>query len=204
MQNQKIKNKLYLNALLVLVIGAICYFFIYPQYSGQGTFYSPEKNISTLLQNKTDYDSALSIANDYNNKIKKINTDYNSALNTLPIDTLNKVLPSSIDPLIIMYELTKIAALPGSDMLLTDPRFTDDGEDINYSDSNKKYNTLSITFGLQGTYDNMKYFLKTLESSERIFNVRSLDFASAEDATKSTSIFKYDITVETYYLNQKK
>jgi hypothetical protein len=203
MQNQKIKNKIYLNLLLILFIGAICYFFIYPQYSGQGTFYSPEKNISTLLKNKTDYDSALSIANDYNNKIVKANTDYNNATQKLSISTLNKILPSSIDPVIIIYELTKIAALPGSGMLLTDPRFADDGASgANLSDPNKKFNTLSVDFSMQGTYDSMKYFLKNLESSDRVFNVTKLDFSSAQDA-KSTSILKYSMTVETYYLKQK-
>lgn len=201
MQNQKIKNKIYVNLLLILLIGSISYFFIYPQYTGQGTFYSPQQNISALLKSKTDYDSALSIANTYNNKIAKVNVDYNNALNNLPIDTLNKVLPSSIDPVIIIYELSKIASLPGSSMLLSDPRFSDDGSGQSI-DPNKRYNTLSVDFSLQGTYDSMKYFLKNLENSDRIFNVTKLDFSSSQDA-KSTSVLKYSVTVETYYLKQK-
>ena len=203
MQNEKIKNKIYLNVLLVLLIGSICYFFIYPQYSGQGTFYSPEKNISTLLKNKKDYDNALSIAADYNNKIVKTNTEYNKATEELPLSTLNKILPSSIDPVIIIYRLTKIAALPGSGMLLTDPRFSDDGANGGASpDPNKKYNTLSVDFSMQGTYDSMKYILKNLENSDRVFNVTKLDFSS-DPSAKATSILKYSMTVETYYLKQK-
>lgn len=203
MQNQKIKNKIYVNLLLILAIGSVCYFFIYPQYTGQGTFYSPEKNISTLLKNKADYSNTLSIAGDYNNKIVKINTDYNNATEKLSINTLNKILPSSVDPVITIYELTKIAALPGSNMLLSDPRFSDDGANGGNSlDPNKKYNTLTVDFSLQGTYDSMKYFLKNLESSDKIFNVTKLNFSSAPDA-KSTSILKYSVTVETYYLKQK-
>lgn len=203
MQNEKIKNKIYLNVLLVIFIGAICYFFIYPQYSGQGTFYSPEKNISTLLKNKKDYENALLIAAEYNNKIVKANTDYDNATQKLPLSTLNMILPSSIDPVIIIYKLTKIAALPGSNMLLTDPRFSDDGANTGgSSDPNKKYNTLSVDFSLQGTYDSMKYFLKNLENSDRVFNVTKLDFAS-DPSTKSTSILKYSMTVETYYLKKK-
>lgn len=202
MQNDKLKNKIYLNILLIILIGAISYFFIYPQYTGQGTFYSPQNNISSLLKQKSDYSSALSIAGDYNSKIAKVNTDYNNALQNLPIDTLNKVLPTSVDPVITIYQLTKIAALPGSDMLLTDPRFSDDGATGNSSDPNKKYNTLAIDFNLQGSYDAMKYFLKSLENSEKIFNVTNLNFSSSEDA-KSGSIFKYTVKVETYYLKQK-
>ena len=202
MQNQKIKNKIYTNLLLIILIGAICYFFIYPQYSGQGTFYSPEKNISSLLRDKSNYDTALTIANSYNNKIVKVNTDYANALDKLPIDTLNKILPSSIDPVIIIYELTKIARLPGSDMLLTNPKFSDDGMEGGSLNPNKKYNTISIDFNLQGTYDGIKFFLKNLETSGRVFNITKLNFSSSPDA-KSTSILKYTVSVETYYLKQK-
>lgn len=203
MQNEKIKNKLYLNLLLILVIGGISYFFIYPQYTGQGTFYSPQKNISSLLRNKTDYENALSIANDYNIKIAKVNNDYDNAVKKLPLETLNKILPSSVDPVIVVYELTKIAALPGSEMLLTEPRFSDDGSNnVNLSNQNKKYNTLAVDFNIQGTYENLKLFLKNLENSDRVFNVTKLNFSSAQDV-KSVSVLKYALTVETYYLKQK-
>jgi Tfp pilus assembly protein PilO len=199
MQNQRIKNKIYINLLLVLVIGFIVYFLIFPQYSGKGTFYSPEKNISSLLKSKADSDSAILIANTYNTKLSKINSDYNNALERLPVDTLNKILPSSLDPVIIIHQLTKIAALPGSNMLLIDPKFSDDGSGSSSQNSNKKYNTLSVTFNVQGTYESIKFFLKNLENSDRIFNVTKLNFSSPQDA-KVNSILKYTISVETYYL----
>lgn len=201
MQNQRIKNKIYINLLLVLVIGFIIYFLIYPQYSGNGTFYSPQKNISALLKSKTDSDSALLIASTYDTKLAKINNDYSDALKRLPVGDLDKILPSSLDPVIVIYQLTKIAALPGSNMLLEDPKFSDDGAGGSQS-SNKKYNTLSITFNLQGTYENIKFFLKNLENSDRIFNVTKLNFSSPQDA-KSISILKYSISVDTYYLKRK-
>ena len=177
MQNQKIKNKIYVNILLSVLIGAISYFFIYPQYVGQGTFYSPENNISSLLKEKSDYESAMTIAKNYDNKIVKINNDYNDALQKLPIETLNKILPSSVDPVITIYQLTKIASMQGSDMLLTEPKFSDDGTSGS-NDLNKKFNTLKIDFNVKGSYENIKFFLKNLENSERIFNVTSLNFSS--------------------------
>lgn len=202
MQNQKIKNKIYVNLLLILIIGFIIYFIIYPQYSGKGTFYSPQKNISSLLKNKADFDNALSIAKTYNNKISKANNDYKEALDKLPIETLNKILPSSLDPIMIVYSLSRISLLPGSNMLLSDPKLSDDGADgASRSNSNKKYNTMSVDFNIQGTYDNLKYFLKNLENSDRIFNVTKLSFNSSED-TKANSILKYSVAVETYYLKQ--
>lgn len=201
MQNEKIKNKIYINIFLALLIGGISYFFIYPQYTGVGTFYSPTNNISGLIKQKSDYENTLSIANDYNRKIATLNSSYTDALNKLPINTLNKILPSSVDPVITIYELTKIANLPGSDMLLTDPRFSDDGAGAT-TDNTKKYNTLTVDFSLQGTYENLKYFLKNLENSDKVFNVTKLSFAS-EQNTKDASVLKYSLTVETYYLKQK-
>jgi Tfp pilus assembly protein PilO len=161
-------------------------------------FYSPEKNISTLLDQNQGYDKAISIANDYNKKIANNNRQYVDALNSLSIDTLNKVLPTSADPVLVIYELSEIAKQPGSSMILLSPKFTDNGGDKN---SNKKYNTLSVSFTLEGTYNNMKSFLKNLENSNRIYNVTSLNFSSAQD-TRATSALKYSVTVETYYLKQ--
>lgn len=199
MQNEKIKNKIYLNILLGAATLAISYFFIYPQYTGEGTIYSPTNSISSLLKQKTDYESALTLASDYNDKIVKINSDYATALEKLPLDSLNKILPSSVDPVITIYQLSKIAALPGSDMILTAPRFSDDESGSNID---KKFNTLTINFNIEGTYDNLKFLLKNLENSDKVFNVTKLNFASSAD-TKSVSILKYSITVETYYLKQK-
>ena len=197
MMDKKLKNKIYTNTIFVLIIIAIIYFFIYPQYSGSGIFYSPTKNISSLLKEKDDYDNAINIAKDYQNKIIKTNDNYSNSLNTLPIDVLNKVLPNSADPVLVIYELSRIAAKPDSNMLLTSPTFTDDSN----NQSNKKYNTLSVSFSLEGTYENIKTFLKNLEKSERVFNVTNLSFSSNQD-TKAISPLKYNITVETYYLKQ--
>ena len=198
MPNGKLRNKVYSNIFILLIIIGIFYFVIYPQYSGSGTFYSPEKNISTLLDQSHGYDKAILIASDYNKKIANNNRQYNDALNNFSVDTLNKVLPSSADPVLVIYELSEIAKQPGSSMLLLSPKFSDNSGDKN---SNKKYNTLSVSFTVEGTYDNMKAFLKNLENSNRIYNVTSLNFSSAQD-TRATSALKYSVTVETYYLKQ--
>jgi Tfp pilus assembly protein PilO len=199
MHSQKVKSKLYINLLLALIIFGLIYFVIYPKYSGTGTFFHPKQYISNLLKIKKDYDGALSLASQYNIKIMKANTEYTNALNTLPIDTLNRILPATADPVLIIYELSKIASRVESNMLLANPKFSDDGTDKNRN--SKKYNTLTVNFTLEGNYEGLKAFLRNLESSERIYNITSLDFASAQDSRYS-SVFKYTLTVETYYLKQ--
>ncbi len=196
MRNQRIKNKLYTNLLLALVSFAILYFVVYPQYTGKGTIYSPNKNISKLLKEKKDYSTAVEVAASYHDRIIKINRDYKESLDSLPIEKINKILPAEADPIITIYELLLIANLPESRMLILSPRYIDDS---NVTKPNKKYNTLTVSFSMNGTYEELKAFLKNLESSEKIYNVTSLDFSSSRD-TKSQTSLRYNISVETYYL----
>ena len=196
MRNQRIKNKIYTNLFLILISFAILYFFIYPQYTGKGTIYSPKKNISTLLRDKKDYTTALEVAALFNQRVIKNNRDYKEALDNLPIEKINKILPLESDPIITIYELLLIAERPESSMRLASPRYVDDG---NVTNSNKKYNTLTVSFSTEGTYEQLKAFLKNLENSEKIFNITSLDFSSSRD-TKSQSSLRYGMSVETYYL----
>ncbi|MEA4910479.1 hypothetical protein SDC9_33228 [bioreactor metagenome] len=199
MPNKNLKNKIYVNFLLLVVSFAIFYFFIYALYTGSGTFYNPEKGISELLTDKKDYTAALAVADSYNQKVIKTNSDYAQALNTLPIDKLNNVLPASSDPILAIYELSRIAARPESNLHLTSPRYIDDGD---VQGLNKNYNTIAISFSVEGTYGQIKSFLKNLENSEKIFNVTNLDFSSSRDSRPGSAL-NYTITVETYYLKKQ-
>lgn len=196
MHSQKLKNKIYTNLFLILVIFAISYLFIYPIYFGGGSIYKPKKSVSTYRGEIKDLNNAIGILDEYSKKLEDTNSAYFNAVNTIP-SNLEKILPSSADPVIIVYELTNIAKASGSQMFLSGPRFTDDG---NYKgDANKKYNTISVSFNLEGTYENIKNFLKDLESSQRIYNVTSLDFTT-EQNNPNSRVNKYSLTVETYYL----
>lgn len=197
MTNERIKNKIYANLLIVIAIFAVFYLFILPQYKGSGLIYNPDKNISSLTTQKKDYDTTLSLANNYLETLNKTNTSYTSALAGLPIDKLNKVLPASADPIIVIYELTKMAARPESDMKIKSPQISDNNKDGN--NNANRFNTMAISFSVEGTYEQLKAFLKNLESSERIYNVTSLSFNSSRD-TRQSSILSYNLSIETYYL----
>lgn len=198
MPNKKLKNKIYVNFLLLVAAFGIFYFIIYALYTGNGTFFTPKRSISQLLTDKKDYTAALAVADSYNQKVVRTNTDYMQALNTLPIDKLNNLLPNTSDPILAIYELSRIAERPESNLRLTAPRYIDDGE----SNTNKNFNTISISFTIEGTYGQLKSFLKNLENSEKIFNITNLDFTSSRDTRAGTSL-KYNITVETYYLKKQ-
>lgn len=199
MNNKNLKNKIYINFLLLVVIFAIFYFLIYALYTGSGTFYNPEKGISQLLTDKKDYTAALATADSYNKKVLKTNSEYNTALETLPIEKLNNILPASSDPILTVYELIRIAARPESNLHISNPTYSDSGE---VGNGNKKYNTISVSFSVEGTYNQVKAFLKNLENSQKIFDVTSLSFSSSRD-TKPGTALSFSITVDTYYLKKQ-
>lgn len=199
MNSKKMKNKIYTNFLLTVVIFGIIYFFIYPLYAGGGAIYHPEKSLSQMLEEKRNYTSAINIAEGYLAKISKTSNDYFNALNSLPIDTLNRVLPTNADPVYVVYEISKIASLPESGMIIQNPKVIDDGQDKN---TNKKFNTLSVSFTVEGSYQNLKSFLSNLEKSERVYNITGLSFSTAQDTGANTPI-KYNLVVDTYYIKNK-
>lgn len=199
MLNKKLKNKIYINFLLLVVSFSIFYFFIYALYTGNGTFYAPERSISELLTDKKDYTAALAVADSYNQKVVRTNSNYVEALNNLPIEKLNNVLPTNSDPVLAVYELTKIAQRPESGLRLTSPKYVDDGDS---TQTFKSYNTIAISFVVEGTYGQVKAFLRNLENSEKIFNITDLNFTSSRDSRPGSSL-RYNITVETYYLKKQ-
>lgn len=195
MHNQKLKNKIYSNLFLILLIFGIIYFFIVPTYSGGGSVYAPKNSISSLLDQKRGINEAISIAEEYKQRLQTVNNDFLNAENTLPIDLLNTALPHEADPVLIVYELTKIAERPESNMALSSPSYSDTGS----TDLSRPYSTITVNFQVEGTYTELKAFLKNLERSKRIYNVVSVVFLS-DDSSVSSTINKYSISVETYYL----
>lgn len=191
MHSEKVKNKFYYNLLLILVSFGIIYFFIYPMYTGSGQIYSPKKGIKALLQQKKDITSAVTVVAGYDNKLGAANQNYSSSIASLNLDDLNKILPTSADPVLIAYEITGIAKRSG--MLLEGLSVRDGASD------NKKYNVMNITFSTEGSFNSLKNLLHDLERSQRIYNVTSLSFSTDKDSTAS-SLYKYSISVETYYL----
>lgn len=199
MNKNNIKNKMLINVFITILIVGLIYFFIYPLYTGVGTIYNPKNNVSKLLEEKTKLDGALNIAKDYSLKINSINKDFITNVNTLPVDKLEKILPSSIDRIIIAYEFTRLVEKEASKMLFSDLKI---GEiDNSNSNNDKGYKVLTLSFSLTGSYENMKSFLQSLEKSERIYNITSLSFASEKEGGV---IFKYSFNVETYYTDSVK
>ena len=175
----------------------IVYFFGLPIYNGGGqNILNLQDSIQTLLQEKADYNTANSLFEDYVKKIQILNNSYNTIIASPKVADLQNMIPSDIDPVIVINELSNIVLQ--SEMRLTSPRFVDNSED-----NRNSYNTLSLDFSVRGNYQNLKLLLRNLEDSKRIYNLKSAAFASAAD-TRNTSPLTLHISLETYYLKNPK
>lgn len=75
------------------------------------------------------------------------------------------------------------------------------------TEDNKPYGSFSVSFTVQGPYDQFLQFLKTLESSLRIVDVTSITFSSVENVEKDPkkvsnikNVYEYNVTIKTYWL----
>jgi len=195
--NSKLKNKIYINLFLLLLTFMIVYFFGLPIYNGGGqNILNLQDSIQTLLQEKVNYNTANSLFEDYVKKIQILNNSYNTIIASPKVADLQNMIPSDIDPVIVINELSNIVLQSG--MKLTSPRFADNNED-----NRNSYNTLSLDFSVRGNYQNLKLLLRNLEDSKRIYNLKSAAFASSAD-TRNTSPLTLHISLETYYLKNPK
>ena len=197
MFSQNVKQKLYVNFLILVIAVAIFYLFSLPQYYGSGTFYNPLNNVKTLSEQKLDYKDAISQADNYLFKINKVHKDYVGMVNSQTGNDLKNMIPESVEPVEVLNELNSIALQ--NKILLISPRFTEDSN----TNNEKNYLTLILDFGFEGTYPLLKAFLHDLETSKRIYNIKNLSFSSGP-GTRAVSNLTYQVSVETYYLKNSK
>ena len=75
------------------------------------------------------------------------------------------------------------------------------------AEDNKPYGSFSVSFTVQGPYDQFIQFLKTLERSLRIVDVTSITFSSVDAVEKDPkkvsnikNVYEYNVTIKTYWL----
>lgn len=131
-------------------------------------------------------------------------------------ERLAHLLPSTIGNIELILEIEKIASLYGMPIedikfeakSLEDKSETEGQVDNiivaeNDPNSNLPYGIFPMEFIIEGRYDTFLEFLKDLEHNLRLVDVKSISFvvpSSASGASVDSSIYKYTLKVETYWL----
>jgi Tfp pilus assembly protein PilO len=156
------------------------------------------------------YNQALDKATELQTLKQSLLSKYNS-FDTNSLDRLQTLLPDQVNNIGLILDLDSIASRYGLAMQNVDITGGSTATPSNQTavgaigSSNQAYDSLTLTFSTQGTYDSFMQFLTDLETSLRIVDLVSITVAPAATANGASStgtepLYSYGITLRTYWL----
>lgn len=180
------------------VAGGIFFFYTQPTYNTMQT---------TQAQN-SEYDQALSKAAELQQLKQSLLSRYNS-FNPSDINRLQSMLPDQVNNIQLILDLDNMAGHDGmalQNVVINDPGANQANATAisSISTGSAKYDSLTMQFTTQGTYDQFKQFLDDLQSSLRIVDLVSLTIAPTSASTQASPAaqpaYTYNMTIKTYWL----
>lgn len=188
--------RLIFSIVLFILAGAIFFVYTEPAYS------TSQATSAQVAQ----YNDALDKATQLQQLKQTLLARYNS-FNPSDLDRLQTLLPDSVNNIGLILDLDSIArtyglALQNVDVSSSPTQTSTTATQIGGDGMSHMYQSLTLTFSTQGTYDNFVKFIGDLQSSLRIVDLVSLSIVPATDATQigSNPVFTYNITLRTYWL----
>jgi len=144
---------------------------------------------SEVAKYKAIINSSTEIVSNRDSLIAKKNTITESDKSRL-----EKLLPSNIDNIRLIMEISKIAedrGLVAKNIFVGDMTKTTD----TIGSSNSLYGTLSLKFTVNSSYNNFLNLLQDLENNLRLLDITDINFNSAD-----SGFYDYSVTLNTYWL----
>lgn len=185
--------------ILFVASGALFFMYTQPQYD----------QVKASEAQITSYDAALEKATELQQLKQTLLQRYNS-FNPNDLDRLQKLLPDHVDNIALMMDMDNLAN--HYNMVLENVQVNAPTSDANQTSvgvigegGRQKYDSLTISFSTEGTYQSFITFLKGLESSLRIVDMVSLTLTPVQQgiatmASSSAPVYSYSITIRTYWL----
>jgi hypothetical protein len=180
--------RLFLPIVLVLIAGGLFFVYTDPTY----------QHIKDLRAQEAEYDQAL-------DKSKQILAQRNALIskrNTFSPDDVRKVeriLPDNVDNIRLILDTETIAQrynLHVQNVSLKAPQTTSaDRSQLAVGDTGDPVGSVDFSFTVSATYPDFTRFLKDLERSVRIVDVRSISFSSGKG-----ELSDYAVSLRTYWL----
>jgi hypothetical protein len=160
-------------------------------------------SIGELLKQKSEYISAIVKAGELNAKKDELLTKFNN-IPKEKMDELSALIPDKFNGPKFIADLDSIAGRHGisiKNVVITEQQSEDTNAVADPSIPVKKYYTNKIGFKFSSTYDNLGLFLKDLEKSLQLIDVKSIRFQFAETKdSKPNGLHDYDLSFQTYWL----
>lgn len=186
---------------ILCFIGAGAIFFMYTQPA----YDEVQKTNGQIAQ----YDEALQKAAELQQLKQTLLSKFNT-FNPSDVDRLQKLLPDHVDNVRLILDIDSLASkhsMAVQNVVVSNTQVAQGAQTAigAVSSSKQKYDSLTIKFTTQGTYDQFRTFLQDLGQSLRIVDLTSLTVTRTTDSTTaigggSTPIFSYDVSLKTYWL----
>lgn len=183
---------------LVALLAAGALFFLYTKPA-----YDDAREIRTQI---AQYDSALQRASDLQ-EIKQTLVAKFNAFNPSDTGRLQKLLPDHVDNVRLILDLDNLAArhqMALQNVSVSAPQTADSSQSAigAVGASKQKYDSLTMKFTTQGSYEQFLRFLLDLEQSLRIVDLAALTISRADVGAGASAepLYSYEVTIKTYWL----
>lgn len=177
--------------LLIVISLGLFYLHIDPQYD----------KVKVLMAEEGEYHEALEKTAELADRREELLTTYN-AFSQENLNRLARILPTEVNTVKLIADLNAVAGRYQTTLrkIQVTEETVDNGESIALDTSVPKlYYTTTVSFSFSATYENLVLFLKDLERSLQMVDVKSVTF-EAPDEQAATGIFDYNVKFQTYWL----
>jgi Tfp pilus assembly protein PilO len=176
---------------LVVISLGLFYLHISPQYDG----------VKVLMAQEGEYQEALEKTEELANRRDELLTTYNS-FSQDNLNRLARILPTEVNTVKLVTDLNALAGRYQTTLRRIEvmEEVVDNGQVIALDgDGPKLYYTTTISFQFSSSYENLVLFLKDLERSLQMVDVKSVTFDAPDEQTV-TGLYDYSVSIQTYWL----
>lgn len=164
------------------------------------TYVDPKyKDIQNTLKEEEKYDQALDKSKELREIRDELLSKYNS-FQTSDLDRLIKLLPDHVDNVRLILDIDHIASIYGMRIKDVSINKKEDSKDGIIGPDINPYQSVSLSFSVASTYDDLKQFIRDLERSLRIVDIVSIALAPSNVVTRNGALYSYNISLKTYWL----
>ncbi len=168
------------------------------------------QRIKLLKVQSTQYDSALANSKKLQEERDALGQKY-QAIPPASLDRLTKLLPDTADNIRLIIDIQRIAQTYGISLSaikydakqtsgLTTGTALAAGTPAAVAAATQEYGVFNLQFSVQATYEDFLKFLKDMESSLRLVDVQSVEFAAGTPSPSGVTKNTYTVKLNTYWL----
>jgi Tfp pilus assembly protein PilO len=183
---------------IILIVASLGVFFGYvdPNYRGTGTINTSDYSSYGIVPLQAELLKFQKISDDSNAIVSKRETlvKKKNAITEADQTKLEKLLPSNIDNIRLIIEISNIAAK--RNLLIKNVSVGDVKQNTNsIGPNNSAYGILAMSFSVNSSYVNFLNLLQDLEANLRIVDITNISFSATD-----SGFYDFSVSFNTYWL----